>query len=236
MSTYFIVGASRGIGLALAQQLLETTKETVIVGVRTINANVEALLQKYDDTGRLTLVDIDINSNESVKHAAILVAESHPKGVDYLIVNAGIIPPDRSINITPEDFLDCLNTNVVGTFRVIQTFLPQVLKSQKKAVVGISSDFGSIGGDSGGAIYAYRASKSALNAVLVALSREYKKSGLITIPIHPGWVDTDMGRSGGETPPVKPSDSAKGILEVVNKVKLEDEVRLWTYEGKVLPW
>lgn len=54
--------------LIIIIQLIEAHKSNdVIVGVRTVNEEVQALLEKYDATGRLTLVEIDVNSTESVK-------------------------------------------------------------------------------------------------------------------------------------------------------------------------
>ena len=92
---------------------------------------------------------------------------------------------------------------------------------------------GSIGDGPGGGGYAYRASKTALNMVMVNAAAELKGKGIATVVLHPGWVQTDMG---GRNAPVKVADSAAGIIKVIAGVSLETSGRFYNYDGAALPW
>jgi len=85
-----------------------------------------------------------------------------------------------------------------------------------------------------GGMNAYRASKAALN--ILTSSAAIENPEIVFSPIHPGWVDTDGGRGGGGTPPLKPLDSVKGILDVVDKLTLENSGKFYQWDGTFLPW
>src|SRR5438093_560957 len=82
-----------------------------------------------------------------------------------------------------------------------------VAASGQKKIVSLSSILGSIGGNDGGKMYAYRASKAALNAVMKSMALDLKERGITAIPLHPGWVRTDMG---GPSADLSPAESVQG--------------------------
>ena len=89
----------------------------------------------------------------------------------------------------------------------------------------------SIGDNRGGGSYAYRASKAALNMMNRCYAIE--RSDVISVAIHPGWVQTDMG---GSNAPISPETSVNSMLEVFRKLKPSDNGKFLNYDGTELPW
>ena len=86
---------------------------------------------------------------------------------------------------------------------------------------------------------AYAISKAALNMFLRHIAYEERKHGIVAIPIHPGVVATETveplaKRIGLGT--IAPSESIEGMMKLVDGAKVDDEVKLWRYDGVVLPW
>lgn len=104
-------------------------------------------------------------------------------------------------------------------------------------MVFISSTMGSISTVAGSNAASYRISKAALNMLCKSLSktREVTSSGVKVISMHPGWVDTDMGSSGGRKPPVSIEQSAKGICDIVLQgalsLQLSDSLKTDLFPG-----
>jgi len=253
MATYLITGTSRGLGLELTKQILEGNPENkVVAGARKPHESegLQQLLRVHPN--RLTLVVIDVESDESVKAAAKAVTESHPEGIDYLLNNAGIVGPKEC---TPEALAQVYNANVIGVLRVIQAFLPLVRKGKKKVVVSTSSRAGSISSQKGirdffktidgeAKLYVagYRMSKCALNMLTAMLAQDYADEGITFVSVHPGAVKTDMlvgvGGAGDKAPSfaISAEVSVKGQLEVIHKVKLEDSGKFFLHNGEIIPW
>ncbi|XP_032626221.1 C-signal-like [Chelonoidis abingdonii] len=138
-------------------------------------------------------------------------------------------------------------TNVTGPLLVSQAFLPLLKKAaqgsnqkglscSKAAIVNMSSEGGSIQNvfiwHLGQAI-AYRCSKAALNMLTKCQSLGYGGDGILSIAVHPGWVQTDMGSF---TAPLTVDASVRGILNVLPTLSEKDNGAFMSWEGKVLPW
>jgi NAD(P)-dependent dehydrogenase (short-subunit alcohol dehydrogenase family) len=92
---------------------------------------------------------------------------------------------------------------------------------------------GSIGDNTSGGYYAYRSSKAAANAVMKSLAVDLSARGIIAVPIHPGWVRTDMG---GPNATVDAVDSVAGMRKVIASLTPADTGRFLQFQGKELPW
>ena len=133
---------------------------------------------------------------------------------------------------------------MLGNIRMTNKCLPLMAKSSKKVVVNLSSDLGSIHGTftaqstkvKPGGVCAYRISKAAGNMASRVFAAELKSEGAIVIAMSPGWVETDMGSSGGRSPPLKSHQSIGGMLNVINGLTLEDTGKFYKYDGSELPW
>lgn len=65
------------------------------------------------------------------------------------------------------------------------------------------------------------------------MSFDFKKSGIISVALHPGWVRTDMG---GQKAPLSPEESVNGIVSVLESLDASHSGKFMQYDGKELPW
>ena len=97
----------------------------------------------------------------------------------------------------------------------------------------ISSEAGSMTDNTIGRIHAYRASKTALNSFMKTLAIELKRSGVLVMSMHPGWIQTDMG---GSRAPLTVDQAIPSLVKTVNGLTEADQGIFKTYENKVYPW
>lgn len=102
-------------------------------------------------------------------------------------------------------------------------------------IVNMSSTMGSIElhPDYDLKIYAYRSSKSALNAVTKCLAKDLKSNNITAIALSPGWVKTEMG---GIHADLTPEQSVKKIRQLLSSLSLKDSGKFLHYTGEELPW
>ncbi len=219
MSTVLITGASRGIGREFADQFAAD-------GWRVIATCRNP--EQYDGEAHA----LDVTDAASV---AALGQAMAGETIDLLINNAGIYGP-RSL---PFDALDydawsqVLQTNLMGPMRVAAALAGPVLASEQKKMVFISSKVGSISDNSSGGSYIYRSSKTALNMAVKSLSLDLSGKGVITLLLHPGWVQTDMGGSSGL---VDTATSVAGMRAIIGRADATHSGKFFNYDGSELPW
>ena len=93
---------------------------------------------------------------------------------------------------------------------------------------------GSVAINRDGSLYAYRASKAAVNAMMKSMSIDLAKSyGIAATALHPGWVRTDLG---GPRADIDVETSVAGMRKVIDMLTLETAGRFWVYDGSELPW
>jgi NAD(P)-dependent dehydrogenase (short-subunit alcohol dehydrogenase family) len=154
--------------------------------------------------------------------------------IDVLINNAGVIGQRDAVvgNIDYDQWEETFRINTLAPIRIAETLVENVVASEKKVMVFVSSIMGSIS-QNGGGHYLYRSTKAALNAAMVSLSMELASRGVICISMHPGWVRTDMG---GPSAAVAVSESAAGIRKVISGLGREDSGCFYDYTGAEIPW
>lgn len=165
---------------------------------------------------------------------AALAERLSGKPIDILINNAGIFRGrgQELENLNFDDIIDSFAVNSIGPLRVTQALLPNLRAGKEKRVVSVSSRLGSIELNSGG-MYAYRASKTALNQLNKSLSSELGPEGFTCLVLHPGWVQTDMG---GSRATYTAEESVRGMMRVINKSTRKSNGRFMDLEGNELPW
>jgi NAD(P)-dependent dehydrogenase (short-subunit alcohol dehydrogenase family) len=133
----FITGANKGLGYETARRLAGLG-HTVILGARDAERGAAAAAERG-----VRFVQIDVTDDASVARAAADI-EAHEGRVDTLINNAGITGRHAAVaDLTGDDALQVLNTNVASIVRVTHAFLPLLRKSGSPAVVNVSSGMGS---------------------------------------------------------------------------------------------
>lgn len=232
MTVVLITGANRGIGLEMTKQLVATGAK--VFATCRLPENAYALNQLASENSDLvTIVQLDVINDMSV-HAAAQTVAAQTDHIDVLINNAGVNFRDNFEDFNADEFLLSLNANGVGAMRVVRQFVDLLRKAENPKIVNISSQLGSITAQRPNfGSYAYNSSKAVMNMITRHLSFDLESDGIITISMHPGWVQTDMG---GANAAVTPPDSAAGILNVTAGLTAEDNGKFYIYNGEIHPW
>ncbi|KAK7048121.1 hypothetical protein R3P38DRAFT_1851829 [Favolaschia claudopus] len=234
-----VVGASRGIGLSLVEQLAARPDTTAIGTARGSCAALEAI-------PNVKVLTLDLLDEESIKKAASTIPE-----LDTLIVNGAIGARDPVTVIPTDKLFEYLNINVLGPHRVIKAFLPALRARKTRRIIGISSVGGSLATHAApgslaaqGLAGCYSTSKAAFNMMLVQFHNELQKERFTVIALHPGFVATDMGnqahllklaeKAGLVGMPV--STSVEGMLKVVDGLDHSKSASFFDWKGDIVPW
>jgi NAD(P)-dependent dehydrogenase (short-subunit alcohol dehydrogenase family) len=197
MTTTFITGANKGLGLETARRLVELG-HTVVLGARDAERGADAARGLG-----VRFVQIDVTDDDSVRAAAADV-ESHEGHLDVLVNNAGVAGTYGvdTADLTGADVLDVLDVNVAGVVRATTAFLPLLRRSADPVVINVSSGMGSLEHthdpsrpESHAVAPVYAASKAALTM----LTTQYAKA-LPDIRINaadPGYTATDLNAHSG---------------------------------------
>ncbi|WP_062269359.1 SDR family oxidoreductase [Endozoicomonas arenosclerae] len=228
METVFITGANRGIGLELSRQFLASGRN-VIAACRDANQATE--LRELAPSPQLELVDLEVTSQESLSQ---LAAKLDEKTIDIVINNAGVFGPfDTAVGFNDvQGWLDTFSVNTIAPMQVTSALLPNLKASDRPKVITVSSQMGSLHREEQGAL-AYRTSKAAVNKAMQILSMELDEHDIIVCPVHPGWVQTDMGGSEAD---ITVAESVSGLIQVIDSLKKEDSGKFLTWKGEEHPW
>jgi NAD(P)-dependent dehydrogenase (short-subunit alcohol dehydrogenase family) len=223
-TTVLITGANRGLGLEYARQFAARGYE--VIGTARTPAEADELAAVADRVEQLDVAD--------AASVAALAERLDGVAIDILINNAGIFDrADVTLDKVDFDIMErTFAVNTLGPLRVTRALLPNLRSGQRKAIVSMSSQLGSIE-NSNGRWYAYRASKTALNQFNKILSVELGPDGFICTVLHPGWVRTDMG---GPNATYSPQESVAGLVRVIEQLDAQDNGRFYDFQGNPVPW
>lgn len=225
-----ITGASRGIGLELTRQYLVAGANVFAVTRKKVEDS--ALAKLAGEYPALHLLYAEITEVDSLQalHSAISRLTLH---LDLLVNNAGIYADgDRGFEKLDRKILrESFEVNSIAPVMVTQAFLPMLQKAKQPKLANITSMMGSIADNSSGGSYAYRMSKTALNMFLKSFSIDFP--AVTAINLHPGWVQTEMG---GRSAPTTATQSAAGILKVIENAKPSDSGKFYDFEGDSISW
>ena len=231
MKHLFIVGASRGLGLALAR--LALARGNRVTGlVRRSEGEIEDLARAEPDRFRVLIGDV--RSEAELERAARELAKGQT--VDVLIYNAAIhLEHDKPdiLDIDSSALLETLDVNAVGAARATKYF--RRLLAPNGLLVFISSEAGSIQDAPRTSEYGYCMSKAALNmlAKLLANREHALGSGIQVLSLHPGWMRTDMG---GPKATLSPEESAEAILNTLVAREASEGPLFVDRFGKGMAW
>ena len=224
MTTIMITGASRGLGLEFARQFYNEECRVIATCRNLKNAN------ELKAIGDIDIHSLDVTDDKSV---ANLADKLRGENIDILINNAGVIGQREGFGRLDYDiWAETMDINVFGPMRVAEAFRDNVMNSEKKQMIFITSRMGSITEAVPNA-YVYRSSKAALNMAVKCLSAELGEQGLIAVLFHPGHVQTDMG---GQAAPVTPQKSIEGMKNQIVALTRDDNGRFLSYDGRQIPW
>jgi len=219
MTSVLITGCNRGIGLELAKQFKDRG-DTVIGACRKPSNELSRL-------GVRVIDDIDVGQADGVNK---LGAELDGLPIDVLVNNAGILLGDTFGELDYDDIMLQFRVNTLGPLRVTEALANNLRDGSKVAIV--SSRVGSIDDNGSGGNWGYRMSKTAVNMVGTNLMHELKPRGIAVALLHPGFVATEMTAERG----IEPSLSARGLIQRIDELDMENTGGFWHAEGYNLPW
>lgn len=221
-----ISGANKGIGYETARQL-GAKGYVVLIGSRDQLRGEVAARQLRHDGVDAQVIKLDVNRPADIEAAAKTIEKDYGK-LDVLVNNAGtMIEKSWTKNSTSETRLEDLRatfeTNVFSVFALTQAMLPLLKKSEAGRIVNVSSILGSVSLQAtkgsptyNTKIFAYNASKAALNMLTIHLAHELRGTKIKVNSAHPGWVKTDLGGSAA------PMDTVEGAKTEVDLATVDE--------------
>jgi NAD(P)-dependent dehydrogenase (short-subunit alcohol dehydrogenase family) len=225
-----LIGASRGLGLAMAEEFLK--KNWRVVGtVR--GGNTRTLLHDLADAhpGRVEIEVLDICEPDQL---TALDARLSGRTFDMLFVNAGTANRDPSQTIgevSTEEFMHVMLTNALSPMRVIETLERHVSPT---GIIGVmSSGQGSVGNNETGQRELYRGTKAALNMFMRSFAARHKDSARPMVLMAPGWVRTELG---GPDAKLTIEESVPSLVNVLLSKHGTPGLQYVDYLGRTVPW
>lgn len=233
-----VTGTDHGVGLALVKDLLKRGHFVVACRMNPMEQQVDELLKDYQD--RLKIIELDISDDVSVAAMKEQVTAIVPY-LDLLINDAGILGDMDNVlgaDLDYNEMLDVINVNAVGTLRVTNALSSLVVNSERKTILNISSEAGSIEDCWREGWFGYCMSKAANNMQSALVHNNLRKVGGKVIVMHPGHVATYMRGHLDTTAGLSADESAKAILQVVldRELPVGDRPLYIDYRGEKLPW
>tara|TARA_R110000868_G_scaffold72782_2_gene211613 strand:- start:1434 stop:2213 length:780 start_codon:yes stop_codon:yes gene_type:complete len=237
-ATVLITGANRGLGLEFARLYADRGWD-VIATCRTPSeaGDLDALKAQHS---KVVIEELDVTDQSEIDSLAVKYKD---RPIDLLINNAGILGDlgDQSLgSFNHEEFKRVMDTNVYGALAVTQAFKDNVIASEHKKIIAMTSVAGSLVGpwQNLGGLYYYRASKSALNNVMRAVGIDLKKHGVVVGLVAPGAAGTDMLREDFKYkgPMISPAESVAGMVKAIDGFTQASASHPINYDGEVLDW
>ena len=176
-----VTGGNRGIGKGIVEGFLNNGYE-VLASCRDVS--------KFPlENDRLTVAELDIADTRSVDNFKNTVESFGP---EILVNNAGITKDNIFLRMSDDEWLDVINTNLTGTFRVTKLVAKGMLKQKWGRIINISSISGMMG-NPGQANYS--ASKSGIDGFTRSLAKELGSRNITVNSVAPGFIATDMTES-----------------------------------------
>lgn len=227
--TLLIIGASRGIGYAMAAEFL--TRGWHVVGtVRgTANTPLHDLAAKHKD--RVEIESLDITQPDEIEALSGRLAG---RRFEMLFVNAGIAnqnQDDTIAEVATDDFVRVMITNALSPMRVIEGLQSLVPAS---GLIGImSSGQGSVSNNEKGGHEVYRGSKAALNMYMRSYAARHAGDPRSLVLMAPGWIQTALGGPGA---PFSLEETVPHIVSTLLAQQGKPGLRYIDREGKTVPW
>ena len=241
--TAFVTGGNRGIGFEFVRQYAQAGWNVIATARSPDKADVLQALAS--DNPRITIEQLDVTDIARIDELAAKYAD---QPIDVLLNNAAISgSPSREQSfrrLNYELFDPFMQTNAMGPLKISEAFYKHVEASQQKKIVVISSSGGLFSKSDSMAkgTYYYRASKAALNMLMLQVAGDVKRYGITVILLNPGLVDTqkvltemnEKMKLGLTLTLIE--DSIAGMRKVIDEKDLDESGRMWQWTGEPLDW
>jgi NAD(P)-dependent dehydrogenase (short-subunit alcohol dehydrogenase family) len=224
-----LIGASRGLGLAMAAEFLK--RGWTVVG--TVQGDARTSLHDLADAhpGRVEIEPLDVNEPAQI---AALHGRLSGRRFEILFHNAGIANanPHESVAEAPtEAFVRVMVTNALSPMRVIEGLQDLILAD---GLIGImSSGQGSISNNEKGGAEVYRGSKAALNQFMRCYAARHAGEPRALVLMAPGWIRTALGGPGA---PFGVEETIPKVVDVLISQQGRSGLQYLDREGRTVPW
>lgn len=212
--TWFITGAARGLGTAIAEAALNAGDRIVVAG-RTRDALVKVFGEDSDRVLSLTLDVSDLNAAQPAVDAAL----QRFGRIDVLVNNAGYGNLSLFEESTAADVQAQYDTNVFGLMAVTRAVLPSMRANRSGRIFNVSSIGGIAGGESG---TLYCASKFAVEGFSESLAQEVARFGIQVTIVEPGFFRTDF---------LEPTSVKHGTTPIADYAEVAEALKTF-YDGR----
>ena len=223
-----LIGASRGLGYALAQEYLKRGWHVVATARDVNKTTLPALMDSSD--GRLEIETVDITVPEQITGLHERLAA---RRFDLLFNVAGASnrPEETVGEVSTEDFVRMMVTNALSPLRVVETLQDLVLPTGIIAVM--SSGQGSVANNETGGFEVYRGSKAALNTFMRSFAARHTDDPRTLVLMAPGWVRTELG---GPHARLSIEESIPNVVTTLDTQTGKPGLQYLDYLGRTVPW
>jgi NAD(P)-dependent dehydrogenase (short-subunit alcohol dehydrogenase family) len=227
--TILLIGASRGLGHAMAAELLK--RGWHVVG--TVRDRGRTALHDLADEhpGRVEIESLDITEAD---HIVALGARRAGHLFDILFVNAGTANHHQGetiAQVSTDEFVRVMVTNALSPMRAVETL--QALVAEQGVIGIMSSGQGSVGNNEKGGHEVYRGTKAALNTYMRSYAARHAGEARALLLMAPGWIRTELG---GPDAPLTMEEAIPDIVDVLLAQQGASGLRYLDRKGHIVPW
>ncbi|HEX4872091.1 MAG TPA: SDR family NAD(P)-dependent oxidoreductase [Nevskiaceae bacterium] len=244
-----VVGASRGIGLALAQRLAGAPGLSRLWLASRHPAEVAALQAlAADHPQQVRLLGLDLEDDASLEAVGATLAAAGARlhlvlsTVGVLQQLPGLRPERRLADLQRAALSHSLAVNAIGPALLLRALADRLCHGERALFASLSARVGSIGDNRLGGWYSYRAAKAAQNQLIhtAAIELARRSKALVCVTLHPGTVDTELSRpfqSGVAAERLfSPLQSADYLLAVLAGLTPAESGGFYAWDGQPIPW
>ena len=223
-----LIGASRGLGLALADEWARDGRQVVA----TVRGSGRTPLHELADSnaGNIEIETVDITEPEQVTALRDRLAG---RKFDLLFINAGVTnePEGTVAEASTEEFTRVMVTNALSPLRVVEALADLV---EPAGTIGVmSSGQGSVTNNENGGHEVYRGSKAALNTFMRSYAARHAGESRPLVLMAPGWVQTDLG---GEKARLTIDESIPNVVKTLDSLQDQPGLHYVDYLGRTVAW
>ncbi len=223
-----LIGASRGLGLALAQEWARDGRHVTATVRGSDRTPLHDLADAFPD--RIEIENVDVTEPAQI---AALHDRLADRTFDMLFVNAGVTnrPEGTVAETSDEEFTWVMLTNALAPLRVIEALQDYI---EPAGTIGVmSSGQGSVANNERGGHETYRGSKAALNTFLRSYAARHAGERRTLVLMAPGWVRTDLG---GADARLGIDDSIPNVVKTLDALEGSPGLHYVDYLGRTVAW
>lgn len=179
-----VTGATRGIGRAVAEELV--SKGAFVIGTATTEKGAESISAYLGEKGKGLVLNV---ADQASIDAVLEQIKQEFGDIDILVNNAGITRDNLLMRMKDEEWFDILQTNLSSVYHLSKAMLRTMMKKRFGRIINIGSVVGSMG-NAGQTNYC--AAKAGLIGFSKALAKEVASRGITVNVVAPGFIATDM--------------------------------------------